>query len=208
MSSADLAGYIRKRLKTLGLTTVAAAEHSGISRQTWHKLLRAEVDEARLSTLVKVAGTLDTHPLNMLRVYFHGKDFTHGSNFSSTARKLASGFITDVTYPDNTEVRAGQEFEKIWEVVNLGTETWRNWFLQCVDENEPPAGQQFLSPVHQRVPIIETLPGEHTRIRARMRAPATAGTAVSRWQIVNDKGEAMFPELSSLYCMVNVSQTA
>lgn len=206
MSSADLAGYIRKRLKTLGLTTVAAAEHSGISRQTWHKLLRAEVDEARLSTLVKVAGTLDTHPLNMLRVYFHGKDFTHGSSFASTARKFASGFITDVTYPDNTEVRAGQEFEKIWEVVNLGTETWRNWFLQCVDEGEPPVGQQFLSPVHQRVQIFETLPGEHTRIRARMRAPLTSGTAISRWQIVNEKGEAVFPELSSLYCIVNVSQ--
>lgn len=205
MSSADLAGYIRRRLKTLGLTTVAAAEHSGISRQTWHKLLRAEVDEARLSTLVKVAGTLDTHPLNMLRVYFHGKDFTHASNFATTAQKFSCGFIGDVTFTDNAEVRAGQEFEKIWEVVNLGTETWRNWYLQCVDEGEPPAGQQFISPVHNRVPILETLPGEHIRIRARMRAPANTGTAISSWHITNDKGEAIFPELSNLYCLVNVT---
>ncbi|HRJ51757.1 MAG TPA: NBR1-Ig-like domain-containing protein [Candidatus Thiothrix moscowensis] len=203
MSAADLAGYIRKRLKSIGLTTVAAAERSGISRQTWHKLLRAEVDEARLSTLVKVANTLETPPLNMFRVYFHGKEFARSIPLLENQKTFAHGSAASVTFPDNAPVQAGREFEKIWEIVNLSNESWKNWSLQCEDQAGSDAPQ--LMPLYFKASLPETLPGEHIRIRVKFRAPETTGTVVSHWQIVSDKGEAMFTQQNGLTCTVNVT---
>ncbi|ALG66471.1 NBR1-Ig-like domain-containing protein [Beggiatoa leptomitoformis] len=47
--------------------------------------------------------------------------------------KDVTGFIADVTYPDNSIVTAGQAFEKIWEIRNLGGQVWENRKLVCCD---------------------------------------------------------------------------
>jgi transcriptional regulator with XRE-family HTH domain len=70
MSSTDLAKYIQERMKTLNLTTTSAAEQSGISRQTWHKLRQADIREAKLSTLIKVAETLHMKTPQLVDIYF------------------------------------------------------------------------------------------------------------------------------------------
>ena len=72
MSAFDVANYLKQRIKVLNLTTATAARLSGLSRQTWHKLLNAEVEEARLSTLVRVAETLHTLPAFLIALYFNG----------------------------------------------------------------------------------------------------------------------------------------
>ncbi|TXH68233.1 MAG: XRE family transcriptional regulator [Thiothrix sp.] len=71
MSGIDLAEYIQERMDTLGLSVTAAAERSGVSRQTWHKLMRADIQEAKLSTLMRVARTLETPAPTLLNLYFH-----------------------------------------------------------------------------------------------------------------------------------------
>lgn len=201
MSALNLADYLRSRLRTLGLTTTEAAKRSGISRQTWHKLLRADISEARLSTLVQVAATLEAHPLSMLRIYFNGRELTQGVGETSVdSKKFVAGFVADVTFPDNSTVQVGQEFEKIWEVANLGTAAWTGWRLQCLDERVASG----LQPVSGSIPIPDTLPGEHVRLSVCLRAPDTPGTAVSHWKCVNAKGEIVFPKLTGLYCMVKV----
>ena len=77
MSALDLANYLRNQLDSLGITVTEAAIRSSISRQTWYRLLHADIDEARLSTLVKVADVLETHVLTLLTVYFQKRPIEH-----------------------------------------------------------------------------------------------------------------------------------
>ncbi len=77
MSAIDLANYIHERMQTLNLTTISAAERSGISRQTWHKLKHADIKEAKISTLVKVASTLQTTPPQLINIYFQTNKNTY-----------------------------------------------------------------------------------------------------------------------------------
>ena len=72
MSALDVAYYIKQRSKCLNLSTATAARLSGLSRQTWHKLLNAEIEEARLSTLVRVSETLHILPTVLIGLYFNG----------------------------------------------------------------------------------------------------------------------------------------
>ncbi|MDQ5770300.1 NBR1-Ig-like domain-containing protein [Thiothrix subterranea] len=216
MSAQDLAKYIKNRLTALNMTMVAAAERSKISRQTWHKLLNADIDEARLSTLMKVAETLQTHPLSMLRIYFHGKQLSHFSAQYSGNNKFASGFIADVTYPDNSIVQTGQVFEKIWEVENLGTQAWIDWRLQCVDEHlsvqtligsehyNGNGSQYSLMPLVDSIPIPITQPGEKVRLHVQFRAPDFPCTTISHWKSTDAAGNIIFPHLTGLYCLVKV----
>lgn len=217
MSAIELAAYLRERLHTLGMTTTAAAEHSGISRQTWHKLLRADIHEAKLSTIIQVAETLETNPLSMLRIYFHGKSISYASIPLDEENQFVSGFVTDITYPDNSTVEPGQEFEKIWEVVNLGKSAWVNLQLQWVDEQKPKPitssrttslGRHptcHLIPLEPRIAIPLTQPGEHVRLKVRLRAPDYPCNATSYWKAVDHDGHSIFPKLSGLYCLVKVA---
>lgn len=213
MSAFELADYLRLRLRTMDLTTTEAARRSGISRQTWHKLLRADISEARLSTLVQVAETLETHPLSMLRIYFNDNTLNAGSKPTArNSKRYASGFVADVTFPDYSLVQPGQEFEKIWEIVNLGAEPWVGWRLQCIDADARGAVgksngknvQYGLQPETDSIAIPDTQPGEHVKLGVQMRAPNSPCTAVSRWKCVNAKGQIVFPKLTGLYCMVKV----
>lgn len=210
MSAIDLAAYIRARLNELKMTTTAAAKDSGISRQTWHKLLRADISEARLSTLAAVANTLDTQVLGMLRIYFNEQSLTAANGESTNSMSgFAFEFISDVTYPDNSDVKAGEEFEKVWEVANLGTKPWVGWHLQCIDDSLRSAQAQqnmeySLQPQSMRIEIPTTRPGEHVHLRVRFKAPDHPCSAVSYWKGMNAEGELVFPTLTGLYCMVNV----
>jgi hypothetical protein len=124
--------------------------------------------------------------------------------------------VADVTYPDNSTVNTGQEFEKIWEVVNLGLEPWSGWRLQCVDEQlqvgvkqgcehfASSRSQYGLLPLETSVPIPDTLPGEHTRIAVRFRAPDFPCTVISHWKSMDAHGVFLFPNLTGLYCLVKV----
>jgi DNA-binding Xre family transcriptional regulator len=80
MSATDLANYMQERMKTLNLSTISAAERSGISRQTWHKLRQADIKEAKLSTLTRVANTLQTTPQQLLSVYFRVGEIPCGTH--------------------------------------------------------------------------------------------------------------------------------
>lgn len=82
MSAIDLAKYVQHRMDTMNLSITGAAKTSGISRQTWHKLRQADIKEAKLSTLVKVAAALKTTPFTLVNLYFQKplakRDFSVG----------------------------------------------------------------------------------------------------------------------------------
>ena len=84
MSALDLAQYVQSRLKALGLSVKEAADYSGISRQTWHKLMVADIKEAKLSTLMVVAATLKTPASDLLAIYFQSNGRVCGTVWSET----------------------------------------------------------------------------------------------------------------------------
>ncbi|WML92036.1 NBR1-Ig-like domain-containing protein [Thiothrix lacustris] len=202
MSALDVAEYLRLRLRALRMTTTEAAKRSGISRQTWHKLLRADIGEARLSTLVQVADTLETHPLSMLRIFFNGRELSQAMRLHEDTR-FVSSFVGDITFPDNSKVMIGETFEKIWEVENVGTEAWEGWHLVC----QYDLASSGLQPVNDNIPIPSTQPGERVRLSVTLRALEKVGIAMSHWKYVNADGELVFPRQAGLYCMVNVTSS-
>lgn len=70
MSAKDLANYLEQRVAMLGLSKSEAARRADISRQTWYRLLSAEVSDTKLSTVVSLAEALETTPIHLLRLYF------------------------------------------------------------------------------------------------------------------------------------------
>lgn len=216
MSAVDLADYLHKRLAVLKLTIKEAGQRSGISRQSWHKLLNGDVDEARLSTLTKVADVLDVHVVHLVRLYCYGTVLLQRHSVSTGLKRFDTGFIADITYPDNSLVYVGQEFEKVWELVNLGSEPWRNWRLQCIDDYlqvetrvgghhcTQPSRQCGLIPLTPSIPIPDTLPGEQIRLAVKFRAPDLPCSVISHWKSVDAAGKLLFPELTGLWCQVKV----
>lgn len=69
MSSKDLADYLEQRVATLGISRSEVARRADISRQTWYRLLSADLTDAKLSTIMRLAEALETTPLHLLRVY-------------------------------------------------------------------------------------------------------------------------------------------
>ncbi len=206
MSAKALAAYIKERLEALGMSISVAAEKSGLSRQTWHKLIHANIIEAKLSTLIQVAETLETHPLSMMRIYFQGKPSAEIESLIAPSEPFACRFIADVTYPDNSTVYTGEVFEKVWEVANVGPEPWLDWQLRCVDEHFRQSVHFTLKPLTTSIAIPPTPSGGHARLSVQFRAPDQPCTAISHWKSFNAKGEIMFPKLTGLYCMVKVIQ--
>lgn len=70
MSSVDFANYLHSRMVALNIGPTKAAERSGLTRQAWYKLLNADVEEAKISTLRKLAKALQTTPEHLLHIYF------------------------------------------------------------------------------------------------------------------------------------------
>ncbi|MFN3785423.1 MAG: NBR1-Ig-like domain-containing protein [Thiothrix sp.] len=211
MSALEVADYLRVRLKAMDMTTTEAARRSGISRQTWHKLLRADISEARLSTLIQVADTLEVPPLSMLRIFFED---AAGKGAKGTRTKRYPCALLAETYPDYSAVAAGQSFEKTWDVINLSGETWSGWQLKCIDaamraKHKSAARrrdvQYNLHPQADSIALPETSAGETLHLSMTFQAPNTTCTAVSHWQLLNAQGQVMTPKLTGLYCIVKVT---
>jgi hypothetical protein len=93
--------------------------------------------------------------------------------------------VADVTYPDYSEVVAGTNFIKTWQVQNLGPSTWNmNYRLIFgwggVGTNwKTTAASYFTTTV---------LPGEKLEISVELMAPTVAGTYSAAFRLQNDKG--------------------
>ena len=86
-----------------------------------------------------------------------------------------SSFVSDVSIPDGTVVKAGQRFTKTWKLKNTGTTTWSGYHLVFTD------GDQMGAPY--AVPVPETPPGDTVEISVPMTAPHDAGAHRGIWQM-------------------------
>jgi hypothetical protein len=87
-----------------------------------------------------------------------------------------AALVADVTVPDGTVLAPGQQFNKIWRVLNSGSCPWNaNYQFVFV------GGEQMAAAGVLAVPY--TNPGAITDLRVPMTAPTVPGPHVGRWQL-------------------------
>ena len=102
-----------------------------------------------------------------------------------------ASFVTDVTIPDNVLLEPGARFEKTWRVRNAGNCPWQSGYRLVF-----AGGNQLGAPDSQV--ITDTAPGGTTAITVPMAAPATSGTYVGEWRLVDARGKPFGHELTVL----------
>lgn len=114
----------------------------------------------------------------------------------------AAAFVTDVTYPDGSNIGRGQTFTKIWRIKNVGTCSWTTAYdLVFV------SGERFGAPNAVALPA-GVGPGQTVDVSIQFTAPNQDGRYRGHWKLRNasdiqfgfgSTGEA------AIYVDVNVS---
>jgi len=105
-----------------------------------------------------------------------------------------SVYVSDVTFPDNAAVTAGQVFTKTWKLQNNGTCPWTPTFKAVFVSGNAMGGVP--------APIgITVAPGASADISINMTAPAASGSVTGYWILVNDSAQQFG---TSFYALVNV----
>ena len=92
-------------------------------------------------------------------------------------------FSDDITIPDGTVVKPGEELEKKWQVRNNGTCDWTDKYTLRII-----AGDPLGSPDSQ--PLYPARSGSVAPIRMILKAPETPGGYRTAWQAFNAAGKA------------------
>lgn len=201
------AEYIDSRRKELDLSKTELARMAGISRRGLYKILDGDVEDTYLSTLIKLAIPLQVHPLMLMQQIFHRWEFPSLTSDIDDGAGLpdGTGFVGDITYPDNSIVYVGQKFVKIWRSQNIGKFSWEGCSLVCFDEHiASSAVIGELTTPEKKIPIPTTPPGETIDIEIEFTAPKHPCSVISYWKMVSSKGVVCFPNHEGLSCFVNV----
>ncbi|MFU8790158.1 MAG: NBR1-Ig-like domain-containing protein [Methylobacter sp.] len=214
MDSYELSEFVKKRAETLGLSLSELARQTGISRQGLYALLDGTTGQAKVSTLIALAKVLQVHPMALFRHLLNQLELP---KFATTASKYqfdASGFVQDVTIPDNTTVLTDQVFVKVWEIQNIGHVKWVGRKLRCMDQPvtvavatdgiAAPEFRRGLVPVLPVIDIPDALPGDCVVLSVEFMAPIYPCTVVSYWKMVDAAGDICFPATEGLSCQVRV----
>ena len=198
-------------MASLRLSNTEIAKRASISRPTWYRLLNADINEAKLTTIVKLATALETHPMVLLRLYFSTNKFSASHQTFRSNCKYACGFIADVTYPINSTVFVGETFTKVWRVINLSRQSWKGLSLQCIDGQQSAVSSQalidniLLQPQLSKIPLPETPAGGVTELAVTFKAPDCPSSVISEWRAVDNNGIIISDDnFVTLRCLVKV----
>ncbi|MEW5940432.1 MAG: peptidoglycan-binding protein [Chloroflexota bacterium] len=95
-------------------------------------------------------------------------------------------FVSDVSYPDNTQVPVKTPFVKTWRLKNTGTCTWTSSYKLVFD-----SGDRMEGPLEQPLTSGTVAPGQTVDISVNLVAPAAPGTYRGYW-IIRDPGGVLF----------------
>lgn len=106
---------------------------------------------------------------------------------------LTYGSPVDINYPDNSEVPAGTNFEKIWRIYNSGVCTWDDgYILVPVSQTSDPVRGGDTNPLDAANPSfalkVNVAPGEVLDVGAKLTAPLDNGTYSTTFLMMNDRG--------------------
>ncbi len=107
-------------------------------------------------------------------------------------------FEGDVTIPDGTILKPGEDFVKIWAIRNTGNCTWDEGFSVVFF-----AGDKAIDPYDFlfKKPEDFVSPGEGVNIGIKLTAPLKPGDYQGHWKMKNDKGY-FFGTILSVYFTV------
>jgi transcriptional regulator with XRE-family HTH domain len=215
MQRLELGDYVSGRCKELGISQRGLAEKSGIDKGTLRKILNGDTKQAQLATIVSIAHVLKIHPIHLFRYFLNQIDLPKYTTTNAIHKFDATGFIADVTYPDNYEVRVNETFTKIWAIQNVGSIDWVGRKFVCMDTQPtgdfdlpegvaPPAAFRGLKPTTRQVLLPNTFSGEIVNVVVEFTAPSYPCNVISYWKMVDEEGNFCFPQSEGLSCVVNV----
>lgn len=91
----------------------------------------------------------------------------------------AAAFVSDVTYPDGSNVTLGGTFTKIWRLKNIGTCTWTTAYALVY-----VSGERFGAPAAISVPT-NVAPGQTVDLGVNLTAPSQSGHYRGFWKLRN-----------------------
>jgi hypothetical protein len=90
--------------------------------------------------------------------------------------------VADITIPDGTILNPGDNFTKIWRILNAGSCTWTTAFKVIFDH-----GAAMSAPAAVNLPTT-VIPGQTVDLAVAMTAPNTQGTYQGFWKLETDAG--------------------
>jgi hypothetical protein len=87
--------------------------------------------------------------------------------------------VSDVTYPDGSNVSLGGSFTKIWRLKNIGTCTWTTSYALVF-----VSGERFSAPAAVSIPT-NVGPGQTVDLAVNMTAPNQSGHYRGFWKLRN-----------------------
>ncbi len=221
MSSYKLGVFLKKTIQQQGVCISELSRRTSLSRECIYKLLRGDIKQPELSTIILLAKGLHTHPLLLLRKMFEDWEFRDTAQPAARQVNDSIGFLGDITCPDNCIVSVNRKFTKEWDIQNTGRQIWRNRRLVCVDDQlevhmrpnqssdrkdgfQAPATQRCLIPAQTELAIPDTCPGEAVRLTVDFTAPPFPCSTISYWKMVDENGAFCFPKHEGLSCLVQV----
>jgi hypothetical protein len=93
-------------------------------------------------------------------------------------------FVTDVNYPDGTEIQAGEEFTKTWRLQNTGTCTWNDGYAVVFERGDALGGPASKSLTNDPVP-----PQAEVEVSVALKAPDASGIYQGYWRLRDAAGQ-------------------
>jgi len=112
----------------------------------------------------------------------------------------SSKFIADVTIPDETLVKPGSQFVKVWEIKNTGTVEWRGRYLRRTDVPVAPGACR----TPERIPVNDTAPQQHVQVTVTVNAPTAPADCKVFWKMVDGQDRELLPSRQPIYFSVLV----
>jgi hypothetical protein len=95
----------------------------------------------------------------------------------------AAQYVSDVTYPDDSDVTVNAEFVKTWRLRNVGTCTWTSGYQVVFDHGDRMSAPDSVMLTSGTVP-----PGSTMDVSVTLKAPADAGTYQGFFKLRNPSG--------------------
>lgn len=92
-------------------------------------------------------------------------------------------FVSDVNYPDGTDVAPGAAFTKTWRLRNTGTCTWTSSYALVFD-----SGDSMGAPASTQLTVGTVAPGQTIDVSVNLTAPAAPGTYRGNFRLRNGSG--------------------
>jgi transcriptional regulator with XRE-family HTH domain len=210
----EFSEYVRTRAAEKGLTITELAKRSGLARQSLYSLLEGSTGQVKIVTVVALAAALGVHPVILFRHLLHQLDFPKMCTTAAKYQFDATGFVQDVTIPDNTLVSTDSVFTKVWEIHNVGHVNWIGRKLVCMDrESDAFVIQNCLTeanlvrgllPMQRVIDIPDTLTGDTVRLSVEFTAPSYPCSVISYWKMLDADGDICFPATAGVWCLVKV----